>query len=77
MRSSERASSRCATWPRAQRLRARIAGVCDPSGRVFGLMPHPEAFLVRENHPLRRRASRDEPGIELFENGVRAARDAS
>lgn len=54
-----------------------IAGVCDPSGRVFGLMPHPEAFLVRENHPLRRRASRDEPGIELFENGVRAARDAS
>lgn len=54
-----------------------IAGICDPSGRVFGLMPHPEAFLVRENHPSRRRASRDEPGIALFENGVRAARDAS
>jgi len=54
-----------------------IAGICDPSGRVLGLMPHPEAFLVRENHPLRRRASRDDPGVELFENGVRAARDAS
>lgn len=54
-----------------------IAGICDPSGRVFGLMPHPEAFLVRENHPGRRRPSRDEPGIDLFENGVRAARDAS
>jgi phosphoribosylformylglycinamidine synthase subunit PurQ / glutaminase len=54
-----------------------IAGICDPSGRVFGLMPHPEAFLVRENHPARRRSSRDEPGVELFENGVRAARDAS
>jgi phosphoribosylformylglycinamidine synthase len=54
-----------------------IAGICDPSGRVFGLMPHPEAFLVRENHPGRRRSSVDEPGIELFENGVRAARDAS
>jgi phosphoribosylformylglycinamidine synthase I len=22
-----------------------IAGICDPSGRVFGLMPHPEAYL--------------------------------
>jgi phosphoribosylformylglycinamidine synthase len=28
-----------------------IAGVCDPSGRVFGLMPHPEAYLYAENHP--------------------------
>jgi phosphoribosylformylglycinamidine synthase subunit PurQ / glutaminase len=54
-----------------------IAGICDPSGRVFGLMPHPEAFLVPENHPGRRRGTRDEPGIDLFENGVRAARDAS
>jgi phosphoribosylformylglycinamidine (FGAM) synthase-like amidotransferase family enzyme len=53
-----------------------IAGICDPSGRVFGLMPHPEAFLVRENHPDRRRSSRDEPGIDLFENGVRAALEA-
>ena len=33
-----------------------IAGVCDPTGRVLGLMPHPEAWLERENHPLRRRA---------------------
>jgi phosphoribosylformylglycinamidine synthase subunit PurQ / glutaminase len=54
-----------------------IAGICDRSGRVFGLMPHPEAFLSRENHPGRRRPTRDEPGIELFENGVKAARDAS
>ena len=28
-----------------------IAGVCDPSGRVFGLMPHPEAFTISELHP--------------------------
>jgi phosphoribosylformylglycinamidine synthase subunit PurQ / glutaminase len=54
-----------------------IAGICDPSGRVFGLMPHPEGFLIRENHPGRRRTFREEPGVELFENGVRAARDAS
>ncbi len=53
-----------------------IAGICDPSGRVLGLMPHPEAFLVRENHPLRRRGSPDRPGLDLFENGVAAARAA-
>jgi phosphoribosylformylglycinamidine synthase len=28
-----------------------IAGLCDPTGRVFGLMPHPEAFLIPHNHP--------------------------
>lgn len=53
-----------------------IAGICDSSGRVFGLMPHPEAFLVRENHPLRRRSGTGTSGIDLFENGVRAARES-
>ncbi|HUZ18710.1 MAG TPA: phosphoribosylformylglycinamidine synthase subunit PurQ [Spirochaetia bacterium] len=51
-----------------------VAGITDATGRVFGLMPHPEAFLYPENHP---RWSRDQPtaarGLELFENGVRAA----
>lgn len=28
-----------------------IAGVCDPSGKIFGMMPHPEAYLYPENHP--------------------------
>ena len=28
-----------------------IAGVCDETGRVFGLMPHPEAFLSPFNSP--------------------------
>lgn len=28
-----------------------ITGVCDPSGRIFGMMPHPERYLFRENHP--------------------------
>ena len=28
-----------------------IAGICDPSGRIFGLMPHPEAFHDYTNHP--------------------------
>ncbi|MDY7037203.1 MAG: phosphoribosylformylglycinamidine synthase I [Thermodesulfobacteriota bacterium] len=28
-----------------------IAGICDPTGRIFGLMPHPEAFNHYTNHP--------------------------
>jgi phosphoribosylformylglycinamidine synthase I len=28
-----------------------IAGICDPSGRVMGLMPHPERFVDVTHHP--------------------------
>ncbi len=28
-----------------------IAGICDSTGRLFGLMPHPEAYLHKTNHP--------------------------
>ena len=28
-----------------------IAGICDSTGRIFGMMPHPEAFLHFTNHP--------------------------
>ena len=28
-----------------------IAGVCDPTGRIFGLMPHPERFIEPWHHP--------------------------
>jgi phosphoribosylformylglycinamidine synthase len=28
-----------------------IAGICDPTGLIFGLMPHPEAFLFQETAP--------------------------
>ena len=49
-----------------------IAGVCDPSGRVFGLMPHPERFLRWENHPRwtreERRAEGD--GVRFFRQAV-------
>ncbi len=60
-----------------------IAGICDPSGRVFGLMPHPEAFNHFANHPdwnlerrHRLRAGEPEPpaeglGVQLFRNAVR------
>lgn len=52
-----------------------IAGICDPTGRVLGLMPHPEAYLFAENHPeWTRGASRQGAGLAIFRNGVRVAR---
>ena len=59
-----------------------IAGICDVSGRVFGLMPHPEAFNHWVNHPtwtkqkeMAKRAGKMfgegiTPGIRLFKNAV-------
>lgn len=59
-----------------------IAGICDPTGRVFGLMPHPEAYNHWTNHPdwtrtreqLVRRGNQlpdgPTPGIQLFQNAV-------
>ncbi len=54
-----------------------IAGICDPTGRVFGLMPHPEAFLFPENHPEWSALRISEgAGLAIFRNGVRAAERA-
>lgn len=49
-----------------------VAGICDPSGRIFGLMPHPEAFLHRVNHPRWTREDLPEEGqgVALFRNGI-------
>jgi len=53
-----------------------VAGICDPSGRVFGLMPHPEAFLHPENHPDWTSAGLGEAlGLRIIANGVRYAAD--
>jgi phosphoribosylformylglycinamidine synthase len=49
---------------------ADIAGVCNPQGTVFGLMPHPEDNVLPEQHPLRHRGERDLLGLPLFVNGV-------
>ena len=53
----------------------RIAGICDPSGLVFGLMPHPERFTRWTQHPRWTRLSphqrRAEPlGLRMFRNAV-------
>ena len=46
-----------------------IAGICDQTGRILGLMPHPERNISLEQHP---KWNKDEAGIGLriFKNGV-------
>ncbi len=49
-----------------------IAGICNATGRIFGLMPHPEAFLHSTNHPrwTRENLPEDGQGLALFQNAV-------
>ncbi|MDD2337733.1 MAG: phosphoribosylformylglycinamidine synthase subunit PurQ [Geobacteraceae bacterium] len=49
-----------------------IAGLCDESGRLMGLMPNPEAFLHRTNHPRWTRESLPDEGdgLILFRNAA-------
>ncbi|WP_299976366.1 phosphoribosylformylglycinamidine synthase subunit PurQ [Desulfobacula sp.] len=65
-----------------------IAGICDPTGRIFGLMPHPEAYNHFTNHPdwtrkaqLLKREGKilDQEmtiGIKLFKNGIDYIKDS-
>ena len=52
-----------------------IAGICDETGRIFGLMPHPEAYNHFTNHPRWRRGEEDIPGVVLFKNAVSYLRE--
>jgi len=58
-----------------------IAGICDESGRIFGLMPHPERnifFTQQDNWPLRkeifkrsgRKVPEESDGMKIFRNAV-------
>jgi len=47
-----------------------IAGICDPSGRIFGLMPHPERFIFNTQHPHWTRDKIDPLGLLIFKNAV-------
>lgn len=51
-----------------------VAGLCDPTGRVFGLMPHPERFVDPIHHPrwTRRGLGGEADGLRMFRNAVRA-----
>lgn len=52
----------------------RIAGICDPTGLVLGLMPHPERYTHRTHHPnwpaTPADASWTAPGLRFFQNAV-------
>jgi phosphoribosylformylglycinamidine synthase subunit PurQ / glutaminase len=56
-----------------------IAGICNQTGRIFGLMPHPEAFLHRTNLPRWTREDLPEEGmgLALFRNAAAFLRSAS
>jgi phosphoribosylformylglycinamidine synthase len=54
---------------------ADVAGACDSSGRVFGLMPHPERFIDATQHPAwngRLDAGATGAGLAIFASGVRS-----
>ncbi len=51
---------------------ADIAGICDSTGRVMGLMPHPERHALPTQHPqwTRRGLASEGDGLRLFKNVV-------
>jgi phosphoribosylformylglycinamidine synthase len=52
---------------------ADVAGVCDTTGRVLGLMPHPERHIDPTQHPRWTRGEANSPGdgLQVFNNAVR------
>jgi len=51
-----------------------VAGTCDATGRVLGLMPHPERFIAATQHPQwtrRKDQSEAGDGMAIFQNAVR------
>src|SRR5437899_3130782 len=49
-----------------------VAGICDPTGRVLGLMPHPERHVLPTQHPQWTRIGLkpEGDGLKLFRNAV-------
>ncbi|MEM7782746.1 MAG: phosphoribosylformylglycinamidine synthase I [Planctomycetota bacterium] len=49
-----------------------VAGLCDITGRIFGLMPHPERHIDPTHHPqwTRLPARQHGDGLKIFENAV-------
>ena len=54
-----------------------IAGICDESGRLFGMMPHPEGYLHFTNHPrwTRERLPEEGMGVSIFRNAAYYVRE--
>ena len=53
-----------------------IAGVCDPTGRIFALMPHPERYVRFTQHPqwTRKKPKEFGDGFAIFQNAVKWAK---
>ena len=51
---------------------ANVAGMSDETGRVLGMMPHPERFVHRTHHPrwTREQLPEQGDGLAIFENAV-------
>lgn len=51
---------------------ADIAGVCDFTGRVLGLMPHPERHILPTQHPrwMREGLKPEGDGLQMFRNAA-------
>ena len=51
---------------------ADVAGLCDATGRVLGLMPHPERHIDPTQHPrwTRGEAGQVGDGLKMFQNAV-------
>ena len=49
-----------------------IAGICDPTGRIFGLMPHPERHFHPTQHPkwTRKGLKEEADGFKIFQNAI-------
>lgn len=51
-----------------------IAGITDPSGHILGLMPHPERFIRKSQHPnWRRMQNLESQGLPIFEKMIQYA----
>lgn len=45
---------------------ASIAGICDPTGRALGMMPHPERFLFPEQSFVKQPVN----GLSIYKNAI-------
>lgn len=52
-----------------------IVGVTDITGRILGMMPHPECFVRKEQHPNWRRRKVKVDGLPIFENIVKFVKE--
>ncbi|MBL8013554.1 MAG: phosphoribosylformylglycinamidine synthase I [Candidatus Omnitrophica bacterium] len=55
-----------------------VAGICDSTGQVLGLMPHPERYFYFTQYPAWTRIQKETPygqGAKIFENGMSYVRE--